>query len=169
MNLREIGVSDSFARTVALCGSATDRTQLDRDIVTLWEGMLNDVHPELYGTYRPDSASWHREFIAAVDGDSAGAVNLFPLACVIAEKIKLAYPAYDSVDRQYIDGQKVSSETRQLLHYDRIFDHAVENVAAIWRLVERAVCDENVPNLPVFGDWNLDTGLDELGRLVFWD
>jgi hypothetical protein len=169
MNLGEIGVSDSFSRTVAHCGSATDRTQLDRDIVTLWEGMLNDVHPELYGTYRPDSASWHREFIAAVDGDAAGAVNLFPLAGVIAEKMNLAYPAYDSVDLQYIDGQKVSSETRHLLQYDSIFDHAVENVAAIWRLVERAVCDENVPNLPVFGDWNLDTGLDELGRLVFWD
>jgi len=169
MNLGEAGVSDSFARTVAQCSSASDRTQLDCDIVTLWEGMLNDVHPEMYGANQPDSASWHREFIAAVDRDIAGAVNLFPLAGVIAEKMKLAYPAYDAVDRQYIDGQKFSSETWHQLHYDRIFDHAVKNTAAIWRLVERAVCDENAPNLPVFGDWNLDTGLDELGRLVFWD
>jgi len=169
MNLGEIGVSDSFARIVAQCSSASDRTQLDSDIVTLWEGMLKEVHPELYGTHQPDSASWHREFIAAVDGQTAGAAGLFPLAAVIATKMDLAYPAYDAVDRQYIDGQKVSSKTRHLLHYDRIFDCAAENVAAIWRLVERTVCDENVFNLPVFGDWNLDSGLDELGRVVFWD
>lgn len=169
MNLGEIGVSDIFAQSVAQCGSATDRTQLDRDIVTLWEGMLKDVHPELYVTYQPDSASWHREFIAMFDGDIGGEVNLFPLAGVIAAKMDLAYPAYEMVDRQYIDGQKISSETQHLLHYDKIFDHAVENVAAIWRLVERAVCKENVPDLPVFGDWNLDNGQDEQGRLVFWD
>ena len=169
MNLGEIGVSDSFARTVVQCSCASDRTQLDSDIVTLWEGMLKDVHPELYVTLQPDSTSWHRDFIAMVDRDTAGAVKLFPLASVIATKMDLAYPAYDMVDRQYIGEQVIPSETLRLLHYDDIFSHAVQNVAAIWKLVERAVCDENVPNLPTFSNWNLDNGLDELGRLVFWD
>lgn len=169
MNLGEIGVSDSFARTVEQCSSASDRTQLDTDIVTLWEGMLKDVHPELCGTHQPDSASWHLEFIAMVDGVIAGAANLFPLAGVIAEKMDLVYPEYHSVDRQYIDGQKIPSKIPHTLKYDDIFDHAVNYTAAIWRLVERAVCDENASNLPAFGDWNLDNGLDEMGRLVFWD
>jgi hypothetical protein len=169
MNLGETGVSDSFARTVALCSSASDRTQLDSDIVTLWEGMLKEVHPDLYGTHQPDSASWHREFIAMVDGSAEVAVKLFPLASVIAAKMGLAYPVYDAVDRQYIDGQIIPSKIPQRLQYDDIFNHAAGNTAAIWRLIERAVCAENTPNLPTFGDWNLDNGLDELGRLVFWD
>ena len=169
MNLGEIGVSDIFARTVARCSSVSDRTQLDRDIVTLWEGMLKDVHPELYDTHQPDSASWHREFIAMVDGGTAGAVNLFPLAGVIATKMGLTYPAYEAVDRQYVDGQIIPSDIPQTFQYDDIFDHAAGNTAAMWRLIERAVCDENTPNLPTFGDWNLDNGLDELGRVVFWD
>lgn len=169
MNLGEVGVSDFFARTVAQCSSASDRTQLDRDIVTLWEGMLNDVHPEMYGTNQPDCASWHREFIAMVDVSSAGAVKLFPLAGVIATKMGVAYPEYDAVDLQYIDGQKIPSKIPQSLQYDDIFDHAIDYTAAIWRLVEQAVCAENTLNLPTFGGWNLDNGLDELGRVVFWD
>lgn len=169
MNLGEIGEADSFARAVAQCSCASDRTQLDHDIVTLWEGMLKDVHPELYGMYQPDIASWHREFIAMVEGSADAAVKLFPLAGVIAAKMGLAYPAYAAVDRQYIDGQIIPSKIPQKLHYDDIFDHAARNTAAIWRLIERAVCVENSPNLPTFGDWNLDNGLDELGRVVFWD
>jgi hypothetical protein len=169
MNLGEIGVSDIFARTVAQCSSAIDSAQLDLDIVTLWEGMLKDVHPKLYTTHQPDSASWHREFIVYIAKSTADAVKLFPLAGVIATKMDLAYPAYDMVDRQYIDEQEIPSNPPQLLHYDDIFDHAADNVAALWRLVERAVCDENASNLPTFGDWNLDNGRDELGRLVFWD
>jgi hypothetical protein len=169
MNMGEIGVSDVFARTVAHCSNRDDSTQLDHDIVTLWEGMLKDVHPELYARCQPDCASWHWEFIVDVAGSAAGAAKLFPLAGVIAAKMAASYPEYDQVDRQYIDELIIPSKIPQSLHYDDIFDHATDNVAALWRLVERAVCDENASNLPAFGDWNPDTGLDEFGRLVFWD
>lgn len=170
MNLGEIGISDIFARTVSQCSDRADSTQLDHDIVSLWEGMLSDVHPELFANHQPDCASWHWEFITSVAGCDIDAVKLFPLAAVIAWKMDLNYPAYDMVSRQYIDELEIpSSENPQRLHYDEIFDHAVDNVAALWRVVEQAVCDEHKTNLPVFGDWNLDDGRDELGRLVFWD
>lgn len=169
MNLGEIGESDAFARIVAQCSNRCDSTQLDNDIATLWDGMLGDVHPELFATHQPDCASWHWEFITSVAGGTADPVKLFPLAAVIAANMELTYPAYDMVDSQYIDELEIPSTHPQRLHYDEIFDHAVDNVAALWRLVERAVCDENSQNLPAFSNWNLDTGLDELGRLVFWD
>lgn len=169
MNLGEIGVSDNFARIVAQCGRKSDRTMLDGDIATLWEGMLNDVHPELYAAHCPDSNSWHREFVSMFDRSAVVAIKLFPLAGVITSKMDLAYPAYDMVDQQYIDEQEIPSEIPLKLHYDDIFDHAADNVASLWRLVERAVCDDNASNLPVFSDWNLDNGLDGLNRLVFWD
>lgn len=168
-NLGEIGASDIFARIVAQCGSNIDATRLDSDIVALWEGMLKDVYPELYAKHQPDCDSWHREFVAHCAESATATVKLFPLATMIAAKMDLAYPAYNLIDMHYIVGQDIPSKNPQLLHYDDIFDHAADNVAALWKLVERAVCVEKNANLPAFGDWNLDNGLDEFGRLVFWD
>ena len=169
MNLGEIGGSDAFAQSIAQCSTVTDAAQLDHDIVTLWDGMLKDVHPELYSIHQPDCASWHREFIAFVTGSTTSEVKLFPLAAVIATKMKLTYPSYDMVDRHYIDRLEIPLPQSLYLNYDEIFNHAIDTVSALWRLVERAVCDKSSPNLPTFSDWNLDNGLDEFGRLVYWE
>jgi len=168
MNQGEIGESDNFAASVAQCSNSDDRGQLDRDIAKLWEGMLEDVHPELFGEHSPDIASWHREFVAMVVGCRASAVRLFPLGTVIAAKMGLAYPAYDMVDLQYIEDQIVPSEKPIYLHYDDIFYLAADNVAAVWKLVELAICADDPALLPAFGDWNLDNGRDKHGNLVFW-
>ncbi|MHB8057398.1 MAG: hypothetical protein ACYDHC_05825 [Desulfuromonadaceae bacterium] len=81
---------------------------------------------------------------------------------------QLSYPAYEAVDRQYIEEQTVSSESPNLLHYDEIFDSAAENVAVMWRVVERAVCAGDATGLPLCEEWNLDTGRDGHDKLVFW-
>jgi len=169
MGLGPIGASDLFAQTVVRCSEAGKAAQLDSEIVTLWEGMLHDVHPELFRASPPDISLWHREFSARAAESGNGSLRLFPLAGVISEKMDLAYPAFESVDRQYIDGQLIPSERPRYLDYDGIFDLAVENVAAVWKQIEQAVCDQDPECLPVFGDWNLDNGLDEHGRLVFWE
>lgn len=167
MNQGEIGESDRFALTVAQCSNSDDRSQLDRDIVTLWQGMLEDVYPELFVAYPPDCSSWHKEFVAASAGDT-GPVRLFPLAGVIAAKMNLPYPAFDMVDRQYVEDLALPLEMPNYLNYDDIFDRAVGNVAAVWGMVGQAVSADDVSCMPRFGDWNLDTGCDEHGRLAFW-
>jgi hypothetical protein len=169
MNMGEIGESDNFAQTVTLCSNPDDVTQLDCDIAMLWEGMLADVFPELFFENLPDSASWHRQFVIRFAKClTAGTLKLFPLADLISEKMKFAYPLYDMVDKQYIEHQAVPTEKPQYLHYDDIFDRAAGNVAAVWKLVELAFYDEDPAYKPSFGDWNLDNGCDEYGRLVFW-
>jgi len=168
MKLGEIGVSDSFARSVARCSTSGDGTGLDHDIVTLWEGMLEDLYPEQFVTHPPMIASWHRAFVATASDCRAGEVRLFPLAGVIAAKMELSYPAYEAVDRQYIEEQTVPSESPNLLHYDEIFDSAAENVAVMWRVVERALCAGDAAGLPLCEEWNLDTGRDGHDKLVFW-
>jgi len=168
MNLGEIGEADTFARAVARCSDADDGTRLDRDIVELWEGMLAEVYPQLFAECPPNSASWHREFIAKAADCRAGEVRLFPLAAVIAAKMELPYPTYEAVDRQYIEEQLVPSEIPNHLHYDEIFGHAAEIVAAVWLMVEYAVCTGDPAHLHSFEEWNLDTGRDEHDRLVFW-
>jgi hypothetical protein len=96
-------------------------------------------------------------------------VRLFPLAGVIAAKMALTYPAYDRIERQFIEEQVVPSQEPLHLHYDEIFDHAAGNVTVLWRQVERAVCADDPLHVPGFGDWNLDNGRDEHDRLVFWE
>jgi len=169
VGLGEIGESDIFALTVAQCSNSDDRNQLDRDIVTLWKGMLEDVHPELSIKNPPDIASWHQEFVSMVSECAADAVRLFPLAGVIASKMGLDYPEYVKVDRQFIDEQVVPAEKSRHLHYDDIFNHATYNVIMVWKQVEQAVCAIESSTLSTFGNWNLDTGRDENDRLIFWD
>ncbi|MDO9309024.1 MAG: zinc dependent phospholipase C family protein [Deltaproteobacteria bacterium] len=168
MNLGEIGASDKFALTVAQCGDANDRTRLDRDIVSLWQGMLEDVYPELSAIYPPDCAAWHREFVAVVDGYGTDSMRLFPLAGAIAAKMELAYPAFEIVDKQFIEEQMIPSEKTHCLHYDDIFNSAARNVEDVWGLVAQTVFAVDEAYQFKFDEWNLDTGRDEHGRLVFW-
>jgi hypothetical protein len=168
MDLGEIGKSDLFAMTIAQCSDCDDETRLDSDIVDLWGGILSDVHPDLSVSNPPDIASWHREFAATISRYKSGDPDLFPLAAVIASKLELAYPSFDAVDRQFVFEQAISSDRTLSLHYDDIFDHAAGSVLTLWRQVELALCASERSDMPKLGDWNLDTGRDEYGRLVFW-
>ncbi len=168
MNLGEIGESDNFALTVAQCSNSEDRSLLDRDIVVLWESMLEYVHPELFYALPPDCSSWYREFVASTIRSGTDPMRLFPLAEVIAARMELAYPAFDMVDRQYVEDLPLQQERPSYLHYDYIFSRAVGNIAAVWGVVEQAVYADDPVQLPQFGDWSLDTGRDEHDRLVFW-
>jgi hypothetical protein len=169
MNLGEIGESNNFALTVAQCGNSEDRTKLDGDIVTIWEGMLADVYPEMFEANPPDSSSWHREFMARVDEVPAKMARLFPLAGNIAARMGLEYPSFNGVDQQFIEEQPVPSKRQFCLHYNEIFDRAAGNVVAVWKMMEQALCDDDPTLMPILGDWNLDTGCDENGGLVFWE
>jgi len=169
MNLGEIGESDRFALIVARCSHSDDITQLDRDIAMLWQGMLADVYPQLFVADPPDCASWHREFVAAVAESGGGTVHLFPLAGVIAAKMELTYPTYAAIDPQFVEEQEIPTEKPGYLHYDDIFERAINNVAAVWGLVEQGVRSDDPAHQAAFGEWDLDTGRDEHGRLVFWE
>jgi hypothetical protein len=169
MKLGEIGDSNVFARTVTQCSTATASDRLDDDIATLWEGMLAEVYPELYVANPPDPSRWHREFAALTTGTTTTDGGLFPLAAIISRKTGLAYPSSGELDMSFIENLIVPTAPPRYLHYDEIFDHAAQNVAALWRVVERAASDDASANIPAFSNWNLDNGLDELGRLVFWD
>jgi hypothetical protein len=135
----------------------------------MWDAVLKDIHPELYDEHPPEISAWHAAFVVRVAECAAAATRLFPLAGVISDKMEFSYPGFAAIDRQFIDEQRVPSENPQSLGYDEIFDHAVDNVAALWRQVELAVTSEFTPRLLASGEWNLDSGRDGQGRLVFWD
>lgn len=93
--------------------------------------------------------------------------HLFPLARVIATRNDLSYPAHDGVDRQFIDYLAVP--VGDPMGYDAIFDKAVGHVSEFWGVVARGVLTDDIERRALMGDWNLDTGVDENGRLVFWE
>jgi hypothetical protein len=169
MKLGEIGESDYFAVTVAQCYDSHDPSQLDSDISSLWEGMLEDVHPEQFIANSPDCNHWHQRFIERVTAGTKSTVRLFPLAGTIAARMELAYPAHDKVDMQFIEELLIPTDQPLFLHYDEIFDHAAGNVTLLWRQVEQALCHDDPRVLSDIGEWNLDNGCDENGRLVFWE
>ncbi|HIJ88521.1 MAG TPA: zinc dependent phospholipase C family protein [Desulfuromonadales bacterium] len=169
MSLGEIGESDEYAQAVLRCGNAYDRTALDYEIVTLWEDMLEEVHPQLFAALPPDCSAWHRNFVATVDQCRDSQVRLFPLAGRISERVGLMYPAYKNVGRQFVANQVVPSEKPYHIDYDDVFDHAADAVAEVWNRVAQAVCSPGSDHTPQFGNWNLDTGHDGQGRLVFWE
>ncbi len=169
MKLGEIGASDYFTLIVTQCSPCGDRTPLDRDIAALWEELLAEVYPELFMTNPPDWANWQRGFHAMGAGNGVRAVRLFPLAGVIAASLGLAYPAFEDVDRQYIDDQLVPLEKPVLMQYDEIYERAAVNAIKLWRRVEQALCRDVPGHWPEGGTWNLDSGRDEHDRLVFWE
>ncbi|BCS53374.1 zinc dependent phospholipase C family protein [Geobacter sp. SVR] len=168
MDWGEIGESDRFARQVTACCAPGDHRHLDRDVAGLWSGMLTAVHPQQSTESPPDPDAWHRAFVTRADRSAAGTSRLFPLAENIADTMGLAYPPSAAVDRQYVEELEVPLARPLYLHYDRIFDRAVANVVDLWKVMERGVsgggdCSGRIAN------WHLDTGLDEHGRLAFWE
>ncbi len=168
MNLGEIGDSGYFAKIVAKCSVIDDTNPLDRDIATLWEGILQDVHPEFFAGNPPDSSSWHSEFVEIGVSCSTKSKDLFPLASIISAKVGMDYPAYEEIDMQFVEAQLIPAEKPFSLHYNNIFHHALCNAALLWRSIERAVSTLDPSDIPDFTGWNLDTGRDARARLVYW-
>ncbi len=165
MNRGEIGQSNAFAETIATCTNSVDGDDMDRDIARLWMGMFRDVHPELYALHTPNVDLWQNEFNGMVRRAKSNTVRLFPLAGVISNKLSLAYPQFRDIDDQYIEEQLIPAEPPIHRHYDQLFDRAINNVATLWGQVEQSISN----NVPLkLSNWNLDNGLNEDNKLVFW-
>lgn len=167
MNLGEIGESNHFSEAVSRCADQEDWEWLDPVIVQLWNTMLKEVHPDLYVVHPPDIQGWHARFVSLADSGNGAGGTLFPLANLIASRIGSRYPAFGEVDRHYVENLRVPLGDH--MHYNDIFDRAIENVGLMWRMVERGICVDDLTCLSNIREWDLDTGRDENGRYAFWN
>jgi hypothetical protein len=92
--------------------------------------------------------------------------KLIPIARHVAVNCGLTYPNPDEIDGQFIKNLKVPGDKQQ--GYDTIFDNAIKNVGEVWWMIAAGVLGGNQDYLARLGSWNLDTGLDANGRMVFW-
>lgn len=136
---------------------------LDPAIDALWRGMLGDVYGAPGDRPPPNPRQWHRWFCHLVDSLNA---QLLPLARHVATDRALVYPGKERVGDEYITGLEVPGGR---MDYDDIFDLAIANVGAAWRVAADGVLCGGRAYLARFGNWNLDTGRDQdTGAYVFW-
>jgi hypothetical protein len=127
--------------------------------------MFRDVYPREFVENPPDINKWHRWFNMVVDDIAEEGNKLMPFARHVAAGLGLTYPSADQIDREYIENLQVPGGQQG---YEEIFDYGIENVGTIWQLVANGVLEGGNAYLARIGNWNLDTGRDENGQLVFW-
>ncbi len=165
LNLGDIGLADHLGSGIGRCSDPDNADILDLDVHDLWENMLREVYADDFDTNPPDIHKWHSRFKSIVSNISKMGNILMPLARHVAADKGLIYPLKDEIDLQYIE----NLETPILpMHFDDIFALAIKNVEWMWRLVARGVLENDDECFEKIGNWNLDTGRDESGELVFW-
>ena len=165
LDLGGIGIGEHLDSGIAACSENDDRELLDSDIERMWRSMLQKVYPEQFANDPPDIHLWHRRFVFMVDRVAEEGHRLLPIARHVAVDAGLTYPSKDGVNPEFIRNLAIPGGRDD---YDAIFDKAAENVASAWDLVARGVFANDQGYLAGIGHWNLDTGQDENGTLVFW-
>ena len=165
LNLGSLTLAEHLDAGVCACGNNSAH-ELDTDIQALWDGMLRDVYSQEYAANPPNINKWHRGFKVVVDDFAEESGKLFPLARHVAVGQGLTYPARNEVDmKEYINDLRVPNGH---LHYDQIFDRAIENVGMVWTLVASGALTGDEAFVSKIGNWDLDTGKDPSGHYVFW-
>ncbi len=97
LNVGDITDTEHPKGGIRSCGSDD---AIDFDIKTLWLGMLQAVHPEVFASNPPDIDKWHRNFKRVVDGvaDEGGWLPGFVMR-FIADQGFLYFPAEVSSSR----------------------------------------------------------------------
>lgn len=168
MALGKVGLSEHLDKEnngIGACHRPGDEHRIDASVFALWNGMLQDVHPAPYSQKVPDIDDWHKNFIRAVDTIEEGSA-LPDFARQFAVDSGLTYPEPDEVDRaEFIDALDTPEGS---MTYDVIFDRARDNIAKVWGWIGSDVEAGGVDKVSAIGEWNLDTGRDDAGKLIFW-
>jgi hypothetical protein len=167
MNLGEIGLCEQLTSGILRCVDQEKKGSVDAVVKVIWEGMLRRVHPAEADKNPPFVDKWHAAFDLMVNKIGEEGNKLMPIARHVAVNCGLTYPALEDVDRKaYIDALQVPGGGTAT--YDHVFDRAMTSVGKAWQAAQRAVYQGDAEAAKFFGNWNLDTGLDENQRLVFW-
>lgn len=166
-NLGELGLADYFQVNISHCSA--DDGGLHPDIVALWHRMLELTYADDVAGDPPEFDSWNKGFRRIVDTiDDLGSFVSFTRHLLASKG--MAYPSTEGVDPSYIEDLETPEGP---MHYNDVFDRAVNSVVAIWSQVGTALNapseDESEQILSGIPNGNLDTG-EYLANneLIFW-
>jgi hypothetical protein len=147
--------------TIANCSNSGG--ELDDDINEFWTQILLKTFPE---SGIPQPSKWFKRYVFLADkfGEEGSWFHIRALATALGKE-QLLQIEYAKIERNtYIDNLKTQSGFNS---YEEIIDKAVVNTSKAWIALSNVLCDKPT-NFPIFSHWNLDTGRDETGNLLFW-
>ena len=162
LNLGGIGTSEHLDSIVKLFDNGGE---LETTLVEFWRAILEANYPSYYKTEFPDINLWHKWFYNSVD-KIAESGKFVPLSRHITPWCGLTYPEFDCRIDDYISNLE-SPEGK--IHYDELFQKALDNVKVIWAKVIMAI-QEKDSKIWDFENFDLGTGLylENPDKFVFW-
>jgi len=168
-------IADHIRASILRCHAKDDPSQLDPEVRSLWEELLQTVHPAQYADDLPEMNKWHKKCHDILQKLLPTSSNLVGFARHVCDGLGFSYPAPNEIKMdEYIENLLVPSPEgkERRMHYDEIFNDAIECVQKGWLEVSLHALGQD--DLLAFRDqeWNLDTGkdgADSTSRLVFWE
>lgn len=159
LNLGALDFNRQISTNVNNASDANNSDHMDPDVARLWQDLLMTVYS---GLPQPKVHDWHRAMRAVMKIGESGNM-LFPFARHVATKQGLVYP--EAPEPQYIQGLKVPNGST--MDFEEIFQKALNNVVELWGWLALTLQKQKSP-LDTLTSWNLDTGIDENKRMVYW-
>lgn len=161
--------------TILKCGDPDAPDQLDSDVKRLWKEILETVHPELFIEDPPDIDEWHEKCYSILGKLLPTTSRFVGFARHVCDGLGLKYPTPKEIDmREYIENLKVPAPKGmdKRMHYDDIFNQAIEHIQQAWLNVTRFVYGREDLVAIREDEWDLDSGRNKSAkdqRLVFWN
>lgn len=159
LNLGALDFNRQISTNVNNASDENNPDHMDPDVAQLWQDLLVTVYS---GLPPPKVHDWHRAMRTVMKIGESGNV-LFPFARHVATKQGLVYP--EASEPQYIQGLKVPNGST--MDFEDIFQKALINVVELWGWLALSLQKQKSP-LDTLTSWDLDTGIDENNRMVYW-
>ena len=161
--------------TILTCGAANSNKQLDPDVKGLWEELLRTVHPTVFADDPPEMDKWHQKCYTILERLLPTSSRFVGFARHVCDGLGFSYPTPDEIEMgTYIENLLVPSSkgVERRMHYDDIFNLAIDCVQKVWLDVTRHALGQG--DFIAFRDeeWDLDTGRNKLDKekgRVFWE
>lgn len=166
LKLGGLGLSEYFkSNGISTCCDPEDDDKIDPDIGELWREMIREVYAGDYSDNPPEIDKWHDRFNMIVEEIASASNRLISFFRDFASEEGICYPSSNEIDNQFIDRLAVPGGT---MSYNQIFEKAIHSVEKMWLLVATGVLHGDKTYLSQIGDWDLDTGRNKNGELVYW-
>ncbi|MGB0747119.1 MAG: zinc dependent phospholipase C family protein [Magnetospiraceae bacterium] len=166
-DLGDIGVVNALNRCIGDCTNS--KGNLRRAIRDLWRDMLRKTYGPDFEAPVPEFDAWNSGFRRIVEF-AAELGTMVAITRHLLEDQGIVYPKPDSVEDEFILDL---STPEGAVHYDAVFERAVESILEIWATMGEALYTnpkkQREAILAAIPDGNLDTGRDlAKDRYIYW-
>jgi hypothetical protein len=162
----QAGEAEAIDSGLKLCSDPDDPKALDHDLVQFWQGTLRSMHADQFRSETPDPDLWFRRYVKMMDMVVEEGYKFIPLARhLMLDLFAATCPDMEDADSDYYENLRTPGGR---LHYDQVINLAVSNLLKAWEAIGAAIDGGSDQQLAGIPDFNLDTGKNAGGELVWW-